>query len=68
MATVHSIQKTVLSYMLSLGFADLTRGWSCSNHTTNNCEHYCHQYQHGVRCSCEDGYELNDDGHSCDGG
>ena len=46
---------------------DLTRGWSCDNHTTNNCEHYCHQYEHGVRCSCRDGFELNDNGYSCDG-
>ncbi|XP_070183011.1 low-density lipoprotein receptor-related protein 1-like [Littorina saxatilis] len=49
-------------------FCNLTRGMSCDNHTTNNCEHFCHQYkdQPGIRCSCDDGFELNENGYSCD--
>lgn len=31
------------------------------------CQHLCHNYVGGYFCSCRPGYELQKDGHSCQG-
>ena len=39
----------------------------CGNQTTHECEHICNNINGSYVCSCEDGYDLNLDGFSCDG-
>ena len=29
------------------------------------CEHSCNNFHRGYNCTCEDGYALSRDGHSC---
>ncbi|XP_076445601.1 prolow-density lipoprotein receptor-related protein 1-like [Babylonia areolata] len=45
-------------------YCNLTRGTSCEKNETK-CEHLCKQFPNGIRCYCYDGYQLNDDGFSC---
>ena len=40
----------------------------CSSTTTNNCEHICTNTDGSFTCSCNDGYVLQPDGHSCECG
>ena len=31
------------------------------------CQHHCHDSDGSYTCSCSNGYQLNSDGHTCDG-
>jgi Coagulation Factor Xa inhibitory site len=37
------------------------------NSTNGNCSHECWNFPGGYKCSCNDGYNLNDDTRTCDG-
>ena len=39
----------------------------CQNNSSNNCGQRCVNLPASFFCDCRDGYELNADGHSCDG-
>ena len=32
-----------------------------------SCDHNCHNSDGSYTCSCSNGYQLNSDGHACDG-
>ena len=39
----------------------------CSSSTTNGCEHFCTNLAGSYECSCEVGYQLDNDAMNCTG-
>ena len=51
-------------FSVCLHFSDVDE---CQNNSSNNCEQLCVNFPASFFCDCGEGYELNDDGRSCDG-
>ena len=47
-------------------FLTLTDIQECNNNN-GNCDHNCTNTEGSYYCTCEDGYEQQDDGHTCKG-
>lgn len=39
----------------------------CKEDLDNQCTHFCHNYVGGYYCSCQHGYHLDEDEHTCTG-
>ena len=56
-------KSTLITFSCIYTFSDIDECLS----NNGGCHHNCHDSDGSYTCSCNDGYQLNSDGHTCEG-
>ena len=56
-------KSTLITFSCVYTFSDIDECLS----NNGGCHHNCHDSDGSYTCSCNDGYQLNSDGHTCEG-
>ena len=56
-------KSTLITFSCMYTFSDIDECLS----NNGGCHHNCHDSDGSYTCSCNDGYQLNGDGHTCEG-
>ena len=69
MAVLAQVSQTICNQIISMTFSCLYIYSDIDECLSNNggCNHNCHDSDGSYTCSCNDGYQLNSDGHTCEG-
>ena len=69
MAFLAQVSQTICNQIISMTFFCLYTYPDIDECLSNNggCHHNCHDSDGSYTCSCNDGYQLNSDGHTCEG-
>ena len=70
MAFLAQVSQTICKQIISMTFSCLYTYPDINECLINNggCNQNCHDSDGSYTCSCNDGYQLNNDGHTCEGG